>query len=401
MSSPAPVIIIYSFVARGTTVLCENSGNFTGNFSQVREETRGGQRRGRSKSDGSLFSFSTSSCFDRTLFCFPSPSAPSPPRCLSPFSCFKTDRDAVPRQGRSPPGGHRRRRKRSKRRRRRRRRRRRSRRPRPRCRRRPVDLFGSEPAFSFFLLVFVVVRGPESPPHLHLRQAPLQLPRGAGDSGPHLLRRLPRERREGAAVCVPRARRVRLPLEERGCLLSSPARLAARARSGPRLRPAPRPRRRSRLATPGVGVEGGRGAEAGRRGPGRHGREHRASPGAGREARAPGRQDGRSEGPGSEVPGVREGAEAEDVVEREFFFWSGGAFSSGRSSEKKRRKKNSENIHKKKLSRLSLELEKNSKTSKQNMKMRLMVGALIASLLLVVFASVCFSGGNCLSSRKN
>ena len=41
MSSPAPAII-YSFVARGTTVLCENSGNFTGNFSQVRErgETR-------------------------------------------------------------------------------------------------------------------------------------------------------------------------------------------------------------------------------------------------------------------------------------------------------------------------------------------------------------------------
>ena len=34
------------------------------------------------------------------------------------------------------------------------------------------------------------------------------------------------------------------------------------------------------------------------------------------------------------------------------------------------------------------------------MKMRLMVGALIASLLLVVFASVCFSGGNCLSSSR-
>ena len=44
MSSPAPVII-YSFVARGTTVLCENSGNFTGNFSQVGEERK--RERGR------------------------------------------------------------------------------------------------------------------------------------------------------------------------------------------------------------------------------------------------------------------------------------------------------------------------------------------------------------------
>ena len=39
MSSPAPVII-YSFVARGTTVLCENSGHYVGNFSQVREGER-------------------------------------------------------------------------------------------------------------------------------------------------------------------------------------------------------------------------------------------------------------------------------------------------------------------------------------------------------------------------
>lgn len=42
MSSLAPVIL-YSFVARGTTVLCEKSGNFTGNFSQVRERRMGGE----------------------------------------------------------------------------------------------------------------------------------------------------------------------------------------------------------------------------------------------------------------------------------------------------------------------------------------------------------------------
>jgi len=36
----ATPVIIYSFVARGTTVFCEHSGNFTGNFSQVRVRER-------------------------------------------------------------------------------------------------------------------------------------------------------------------------------------------------------------------------------------------------------------------------------------------------------------------------------------------------------------------------
>jgi len=93
---------------------------------------------------------------------------------------------------------------------------------------------------------------------------------------------------------------------------------------------------------------------------------------------------------------------------RQKMWWS-VSFSSGRGglflpvgARRRREERKTPKTFTKKNSLVSLSnSKKKSKTSKQNMKMRLMVGALIASLLLVVFASVCFSGGNCLSSRKN